>query len=79
MQKQKWALAAKEYAFDDEPEEALEHTLSNSRLNDEQEAEEEELTGKPNNNAKSAREALLERKIQAADARGQLFKSVGNS
>jgi hypothetical protein len=76
LQKQKWALAGKEYVVDDENEESLEHTPSNSHLDDERE---EELTVKPSNNPKSSRDAILERKMKAADARGQMFTSVEDS
>ena len=75
MQKQKWALADKEYAVEDENEEALEHTLSNAHLDDEQQ-EREELTVKPGNNFKSAREEMIERKKQQADTRGKMFTWV---
>lgn len=65
MKNQSWSIASKDHVnYDDEEEIPVE----------EEEEEEEQQTLKPTNTFQSARQNMIERKMQAADARGHLFQ-----
>jgi hypothetical protein len=73
MKSKSWSLASKGHVnYDDDDED----NNSNNRIIEEPEEEEEEEQQpiKPGTTFKAARDAMVERKIQAADARGQMFK-----
>jgi hypothetical protein len=74
MQKS-WGISSKDHIPDDDDDAVVQHSnKSLNRLNEEPEEEEEEQTLKAGNTFKTARQTMLERKMQQADIRGQLNK-----
>lgn len=70
MKTQSWSISGKNHVNYDEEEEQQQQVK-----NDEpEEDEEEQQTLKPTHTFQSARQTMIERKMQAADARGQVFR-----
>jgi hypothetical protein len=70
--KKNWALASKDHIPDDDDDVIQGGGHSFNQVNEEPEEEEETL--KPGNSFKAARQTMMERKMNQADARGQLSK-----
>ena len=71
MKNQNWSISSKDHVnYDDEEEQ----TVAAAEVEEEEEEEEEEQTLKPTNPYQSARQGMIERKMQVPDARGQLFR-----
>lgn len=72
MKNTRWSIASKDHVnYDDDVDEIED---GNNRLNEESEEEEEHQTIKPGSTFKSAHQAMIERKMQTADTRGQIFR-----
>jgi hypothetical protein len=83
MQKQNWSLASQDHIVaedendDDSDVQIGNNTFYKSNLKKKDEEEEEQQdTLKAKNTQKTARETMIERKLNEADARGQAFTLV---
>ena len=74
MKSTSWSIASKSHVNYDDEEDNNNNNFNNRIAEEPEEEEEEEQPIKPGTTFKSARDAMVERKIQAADARGQTFK-----
>ncbi|CAF1128788.1 unnamed protein product [Adineta steineri] len=88
MQSQNWSLASKDYAVDYdndvEPDEGRMNQLKEESeeeepQQEEEEEEEEQLTVKPAQTLSPAKQAMIQRKIQEADARAQMIAQATRS
>ena len=83
MQKQSWTLASDDHViaeddcdFDDDNDVQTGDNTFYKRHHDRQGEEEPDLTLKPGRTQKTARQTMIERKLNEADARGQIFTYV---
>ena len=83
MQKQSWTLASDDHViaeddgdFDDDNDVQTGNNTFYKLHHDRQGEEEHDVTCKPGRTQKTARQTMIERKLNEADARGQIFTYV---
>lgn len=77
MKNESWSISSKDHVNYDDDETIVPRTNPNPNEYDEEEEEEneeQEVTVKPSKTFNSARDKMIERKMQQADARGNQFK-----
>ena len=75
MKNESWSISSKDHVnYDDDETIAPRTNPIPNEDDDEEEDEEQEITVKPSKTFNSARDKMIERRMQQADARGNLFK-----